>query len=402
MRCIFIFDSEILSELNDPQDRRVVFIYREIIRLKKELQSFGSDLEVFHGTPLEIFKTLLHDKNIGAVFSNRDYEPYAAARDKVVAHACKIEGLEFSQFKDQVIFERGEILSAGRPYSVFTPYKNKWLATYNSGRPELFDTEKLKNNFKKFHAHEMPELNKLKFSDTGYIFTEKNWNDALFENYSSTRDIPVQDGSGLGVHLRFGTISVRQLAADSCGKGDNCFLHELIWREFFMQLLAEYPELEYHCFKKQFEGLNWRNDPEEFEAWCAGRTGYPMVDAGMRQLNATGYMHNRVRMVVASFLCKHLLIDWRWGEKYFAAKLLDYELSSNNGNWQWCAGTGADAAPYFRIFNPELQQKRFDPQFQYIKKWVSEYGTPAYPGPVVEHVFARKRCLEFYSLHLHP
>lgn len=389
---IFIFDTDILDEL--PQnDARVNFIYDKLYQIDKELKKIGSSLKIYKGKPIEIWNTITAEISIHGVYFNKDYEPYAIERDKQVANYLARNGVEVRIFKDQVIFEESEILkSDGKPYTVFTPYKNKWIEKFSN--TEKFNNQRVdKESFCKF-KNTFPSLKEIGFEES--TIKVRDYSIADLENYSKERDIPAIDSTSyLSPHLRFGTVSIRQLINQI--RSNQTFLNELIWREFFMQILYHFPDVVDHNFKRKYDGIQWRNDENEFEAWCEGKTGYPMVDAGIRQLNETGYMHNRVRMITASFLCKHLLIDWRWGEAYFAKKLLDFELSSNNGNWQWAAGTGCDAAPYFRIFNPTEQQKKFDKDFKYIKKWIPEFGTDKYPKPIVDHKEARERALREYK-----
>ncbi|MBL8993529.1 MAG: deoxyribodipyrimidine photo-lyase [Spirochaetia bacterium] len=404
---IFIFDKAILGALTDPKDGRVEFIHQAVRVLKKELMDLGSDLLVFHGEVETIFKSLVASGKIKTVFTSRDYEPSARKRDEVVAEILEARGTGFESFKDQVIFEEGEILTeAGKPYTIYTPYKNKVLSTLTDFHLKAYPTEKYFKHFatakriREFNVGKdvsFPSLESLGFEKSGLTFPEAKIPTGILSRYAETRDTPATNGtSRLGLHLRFGTVSVRELGRMSFAKSP-VFFSELIWRDFFMMILFHFPQVVRHSFRPAYDRIPWRNDAKEFKRWCAGMTGYPLVDAGMRELNATGFMHNRVRMVVASFLCKHLLIDWRWGERYFAKKLLDYDLSANNGNWQWAAGTGCDAAPYFRIFNPETQAERFDPDDIYIKKWIPEIGTPSYPSPIVEHKAARERALRTYK-----
>jgi deoxyribodipyrimidine photo-lyase len=395
---IFIFDQNILDELEDTQDRRVEFIYRSIQNLQEKLIKKNSTLDVRYGTPKEIFSQLLKDYKIDKVFTNHDYEPYAADRDNAIADLLKKHGASFHSFKDQVILERNEVLKDdGKPYTIFTPYSRKWKSVVNEFYLRSYPSEKYAVNFFKQPEKKIPSLSSMKFKATNKSFPSSNFNKDIIKDYGKTRDIPSIHGTThLGMHLRFGTVSIREIAREAAELNET-FLNELIWREFFQMILFHFPQVVSHSFKQEYDKIQWRNNEKEFEAWCNGQTGYPIVDAGMRELNETGFMHNRVRMITASFLTKHLLIDWRWGEAYFAKKLLDYELAANNGNWQWAAGTGCDAAPYFRIFNPYLQTKRFDPELKYIRKWVPEFEEFIYPQPIVEHEFARKRCLEVYG-----
>jgi len=391
---IFIFDELILNELpkNDP---RISFIYQRLFILNETLRTNGSGLLILKGDPVKIWAELLKHKTFDSVYSNRDYEPYANERDKSIEALLKHESIGFYQFKDQVIFEGGEILKDnGLPYHMFTPYKNKWLKKYKP--VDSFEGIGFGNFCKDQPV--FPSLESLGFSLSK--IEVKDYNPAVVPDYENERNFPSKEGgTNLGPHLRFGTLSIRELTLQIMPLSST-LLSELIWREFFMQILYHYPKVVYENFKPKYNGIIWRNNTEDFEKWKSGTTGFPMVDAGMRELNSTGYMHNRVRMITAGFLCKHLLIDWRWGEAYFASKLLDYELSSNNGNWQWAAGTGCDAAPYFRIFNPYEQVKKFDKEFSYIHKWIPEYGTSDYPEPMVDHKFARQRALEVYKLGL--
>jgi len=388
---IFIFDELILNELR-TDDPRVTFIYRSLKMLDAQLKKHGSSLKILKGEPFRILEELISGGDISAVFTNKDYEPYARKRDDEVAKLLRKASVGFHCFKDQVIFEEGEIVKDnGEPYHVFTPYKNKWLRNFDAH----FESRPI--DFEKFLKEqlEFPSI-----EDLGFKYSDievKEFDVSHLSHYEAERDFPARDGTTrLGPHLRFGRVSIRELTA-SLGPAEETFLSELIWREFFMQILFHYPTVVNHNFKKKYNGIVWRNDNLDFEKWCLGKTGYPMVDAGMRELNKTGYMHNRVRMITAGFLCKHLLIDWRWGEAYFASKLLDYELSSNNGNWQWAAGTGCDAAPYFRIFNPDSQQKKFDKDEVYIRQWIPEFDGSEYPEPMIEHKYARERALEAYK-----
>lgn len=395
---IFIFDENILSKLEDKADRRVDFIHRTLEELKGQLRNLGSDLLVFHGTPLEVYKKLLSDYSVKAVYNNHDYEPYAQDRDKQIEELLNENGASFHTFKDQCIFEKDEVLKDdGKPYTVYTPYSKKWKAKVYDFYLSSYPTEKYFVNFLKFETAHFPSLEEIGFQKTDVDVPSSEVELDIIKNYHNKRDIPSIHGtSRLSVHLRFGTISIRKLsrmAQETNGK----FLNELIWRDFYMMILWHFPHVVSGAFKPQYDQIEWERNEKHFEAWCKGETGYPIVDAGMRELNETGWMHNRVRMVVASFLTKHLLLDWRWGEAYFAKKLLDFELSSNNGGWQWAAGSGCDAAPYFRVFNPDLQTQKFDPQLKYINKWVPEFQELTYPRPIVEHKFARERALERYK-----
>ncbi|SFS87072.1 deoxyribodipyrimidine photo-lyase [Zhouia amylolytica] len=396
---IFIFDEEILVKLPD-QDARVSFIHEKLLVLNDELsKKYNTGIALYHGNPQEIFQSLLMSQDIKNVYTNHDYEPYAIKRDQEISNILSKSGVEFLTFKDQVIFEKNEVLkNDGDPYVVYTPYMRKWKETFNSNTD--IPNYQIGNVTKHFYKG---DFNKLSLSDIGFKKSNievhpYNISSSLIGNYHQTRDFPAQDGTSLlGPHLRFGTVSIRRLVEKALNEKDTTFLNELIWREFFMQILYHFPHTTTKSFKPKYDRINWRNDENEFMAWCEGKTGYPIVDAGMRQLNNTGYMHNRIRMITASFLCKHLLIDWRWGEAYFAQKLLDYEMSSNVGNWQWVAGTGVDAAPYFRIFNPITQIKKFDKDLKYINTWVKDLNEFSYPQPIVEHKAARERCLEVYK-----
>jgi deoxyribodipyrimidine photo-lyase len=396
---IFIFDTNILDQLPANVDRRLEFIHDALTGLQHQLKERGSTLVVLHDTPLNAFKQLLKQYTIEAVFTNHDYEPYARERDDSIAKFLQEHNIAFQTWKDQVIFEKNEVTKDdGKPYTVFTPYSKKWKAKLNKFYLKSYSTKKYFNNFHQQAAKRIPSLQAMGFEKTGGEFPPGSPDNAIIKQYDKQRDIPgVKGTSHLGVHLRFGTISIRQLAQKAL-KGNETFLNELIWRDFFQMILWHFPHVgKGKAFKAAYDLIKWRNNEDEFARWCEGTTGYPIVDAGMRELNTTGFMHNRVRMITASFLAKHLLIDWRWGEAYFAEKLLDFELSSNNGNWQWAAGCGCDAAPYFRIFNPYTQTKKFDPDLTYIKKWVPEFEHDSYPAPIVEHEKARERCLATYK-----
>ncbi len=390
---IFIFDKEILKEL-PANDARVNFIHEELTTIHQQLSAYDSGIHCLHNEPINAWKELLEQYDIKAVFTNKDYEPYALERDKRIQELLVSKGIPFYTYKDQVIFEKNEVVkSDGKPYTVYTPYKKKWLSLVNKDRIQPIGSRDFSFFYKK--KQDLLSLNQLGFKPS--TIKVKPYQLADLKDYGDTRNFPAMDATSyLSPHLRFGTIGIRQVISQ-LRKGDEVFLSELIWREFFMQILFHFPHVVTRNFRPKYDYIQWRNDKKEFEKWCQGQTGYPMVDAGMRQLNATGYMHNRVRMVTASFLCKHLLIDWRWGEAYFAKKLLDYDLSANNGNWQWAAGTGCDAAPYFRVFNPTEQVKKFDKALQYIKQWVPEYGSFEYVRPMVEHKAARIRALETYK-----
>lgn len=389
---IFIFDTNILDELPED-DARVTFIYDQLNHIHTQLREKGTSLRCLKGTPEAVWKNLLQEFDIQEVHANEDYEPYALDRDQTIHNLLAKSKISFHLHKDQVIFAKDEVLKGDQtPYTVYTPYKNKWLSTLtpedHKTYPSATGTDYLKLNFT------FPELKEIGFKRSS--IKVQDYDLGKLEQYEKVRNFPaLNQTSHLSPHLRFGTVSIRQLVTKVIPH--TTFLNELIWREFFMQILWHFPHVVDGNFRSKYDLIEWRNDPKDFERWKEGKTGYLMVDAGMRELNTTGFMHNRVRMVVASFLCKHLLIDWRWGEAYFAKKLLDYELSSNNGNWQWAAGTGCDAAPYFRVFNPSEQVKKFDPELKYIRKWVPEIDTLDYPPPMVDHKMARERAIEVYK-----
>ena len=395
---LFVFDSNILDELEDKTDSRVEFIHLALQAIQQQLVNVGSSLDVRYGNPLEVYQALLKEYNVEKVFTNHDYEPYAKQRDTAIEELLKEHGAMFHTFKDQVILEKEEVLKDdGKPYTIFTPYSRKWKGVLTEFHLKPYSNKKYFNNFYKQPGRKLISLEEMGFNAAGLSFPGKEWQGQIIRNYKEQRDFPaVQGTSRLSVHLRFGTISIRELAGEA-GALNETFLNELIWRDFYHMILWHFPKVVDHAFKPAYDKIKWRNNEKEFEAWCNGQTGYPIVDAGMRELNTTGFMHNRVRMIVASFLTKHLLIDWRWGEAYFAKKLLDYDLAANNGGWQWAAGSGCDAAPYFRVFNPYLQTQKFDPELKYIRKWVPELEEFSYPKPIVVHEVARKRCLEVYA-----
>ena len=395
---IFIFDENILKNL-DKNDARVSFIHQELEKINHRLKILGSSLLIFHGNPLDIYKELSEKIDINNVYSNKDYEPYGILRDQKISTFLKSKKINFYQYKDHVIFEEDEIVKDdGTPYKVYTPFSKKWLSTLYKENINSFPCETHLQNLIKNKKNHFLSLQDIGFIKTNIKIPDFNISNNLIDNYEATRNFPNLNGtSKLGHHLRFGTISIRKTVKEAQKSANITFLKELIWREFFMSILWHFPETITKAFKPKYDRIQWRNNKDEFEKWCLGETGFPLVDAGMRELNTTGFMHNRVRMLVGSFLCKHLLIDWRWGEAYFAEKLLDFELSSNIGNWQWVAGCGVDAAPYFRIFNPTTQIQKFDKQLSYIKKWVPEFQELTYPTPIVDHKFARKRCLETYK-----
>ncbi len=392
---IFIFDSEILEAL-PKDDARVSFIYDSLKSIDLELKKNGSSLLIKKGNPHQIWKALAEEYQIESVFFNKDYEPYAIKRDKEIATFLASKNIKIHSYKDQVIFEENDVLkNDNTPYSVFTPFKNKWLKNFDKEvHTKFYKSENCKNHFVKINI-KFPSIASLGFVKSEIKVKPFNLND--LSNYDEIRNFPaLYKTSNLSPYLRFGLVSVRKMVVIGL-KTNATFLSELIWREFFMQILYHFPKVVTHNFKQKYDAIPWRNNEAEFLKWCKGETGYPMVDAGMRELNKTGYMHNRVRMVVAGFLCKHLLIDWRWGEAYFAEKLLDYDLSANNGNWQWSAGTGSDSAPYFRVFNPAEQLKKFDKDLQYTRKWVEDFDELTYPHPMVEHKFARERAIKTYK-----
>ncbi|MGA0560707.1 cryptochrome/photolyase family protein [Larkinella sp. VNQ87] len=395
---VFIFDQTILDALEDKRDRRLEFIHQTLLEMQTEFRKLGTSLIVRYGKPLDVYQKLLKEFDIQAVFTNYDYEVYAKERDKAVAELLYENGAEFYMYKDQTIFDRDEVLTANRsPYTVFTPYSRTWQQKLTDFYLRSYPTEKYVRNFLKIDAQPIPTLEELGFKPFNEPFPGKIVPAKLLANYKETRNFPAIPGtSELSIHLRFGTISIRELARQA-REHNVTFLNELIWRDFYFQVLDHFPHVEKFSFRREYDNIEWRNDEGEFQRWCEGRTGYPIVDAGMRQLNETGWMHNRVRMITASFLCKHLLIDWRWGEAYFARKLRDYDLSANNGGWQWAAGSGTDAAPYFRVFNPTLQAQKFDPKGAYIRRWVPEFNSLDYPVPMVDHTLARNRAIEVYK-----
>ena len=395
---IFIFDTHILDKL-PTNDARVGFIHSQISGMNAHLNPMGKKIHVLHGDPLQEIEKLTGQYNIAQLHTSRDYEPYGIARDKSVQQLLSSKNIDFVTHKDHVIFEKDEVVKAdGTPYKVYTPYSNTWRKLFEQQSLKHFPSETLFSNLVDSDKTQNPSLDDIGFENNPQSIPSYRLNNELIDSYEQHRDYPAIEGtSKIGVHLRFGSISVRKAVRSALTSDNPTFLKELIWREFFMQILWHYPHTQTQSFKPQYDRIPWRNDPAEFKQWCAGNTGFPLVDAGMRELNQTGFMHNRVRMLVGSFLCKHLLIDWRWGEAYFAEKLLDYEAASNIGNWQWVAGCGVDAAPYFRIFNPTSQIKKFDKDHSYIKKWVPEYSSLSYTKPMVDHPAARQRCLEVYK-----
>jgi deoxyribodipyrimidine photo-lyase len=393
---VFIYDTNILDDL-PKKDKRVVFIRQKLKELNAQLREHSSSFFILHDTPLNAFKKICDKFNVQQVFTNHDYEPYAIKRDKIVGDYLEGQNISLHNYKDQVIFEKSEVINAqGKPYKVYTPYSNRWKEKYAKEKPTSFCSEEKLSNLLKTDPFHFPSLTEIGFEDVEIFIPEPNIDEETIRHYDETRNLPGINGtSHLSVRLRFGTLSIREMVR-LAQELNYVFLNELIWREFYMMILFHFPHVVYQSFKPKYDHIQWRNNEEEFELWCKGETGYPIVDAGMRQLNKTGWMHNRVRMITASFLTKDLLIDWRWGEAYFAKKLLDYDLSANNGNWQWAAGTGVDAAPYFRIFNPSTQAKKFDPKQKYIKKWIDDFE-PGYLSPIVNHKKARKRALDVYK-----
>ncbi|MFZ1806459.1 MAG: deoxyribodipyrimidine photo-lyase [Cyclobacteriaceae bacterium] len=390
---LFLFDPEILKKLEDQDDARVQFIHETLCTLKSELEKAGSSLLVVHNTPVKFFSSI----SPKSVYTNEDYEPYARERDTNVAQILAAKNAELKTYKDQVIFGKEDILKKdGTPYTVFTPYSKKWKAKLAPSDHKEYGINKYIENLIKTAPIPLPPLKGIGFSSTKIDFPSRVIKSSIIEHYNQDRNYPAKKGTTqLSIHLRFGTISIRKLVSIALKKNE-IWLNELIWRDFYHMILWHFPNVN-QAFKPAYDRIEWRNNPDEFQAWCDGKTGYPIVDAGMRELNTTGFMHNRVRMIVASFLVKHLLIDWRWGEAYFARKLLDFDLAANNGGWQWAAGSGCDAAPYFRVFNPYLQTEKFDPELTYIKKWIPELDTNQYPKPIVDHPFARERVLRTYK-----
>ena len=394
---IFIFDPSILEQL-PKDDARVTFIHHLLDKINSQLNSIGKSLAVFHKKPIEVFEQLLAAHKIDNVYINRDYEPYARSRDKEIYEFLQANNISLNSYKDQVIFEKSEVVKDDSlPYVVYTPYSKKWKERFKSTTLDYYKSEDLINKMT-LHSYPFLALKEIGFESAS--IKPKPFDDSvnLIQNYEQTRNFPaIEKTSMLGPYLRFGAVSIRKMIAKAIQEKNETFWNELIWREFFMQILWHFPHTKNQSFRPKYDAIQWENDEIKFKTWCEGNTGYPFVDAGMRELNATGHMHNRVRMIVASFLCKHLLIDWRWGETYFAQKLLDYEQSSNIGNWQWAAGSGVDAAPYFRIFNPTEQIKKFDKDLVYIKRWIPELNELIYAKPIVDHKEARERCLRVYK-----
>ena len=395
---VFIFDSTILDKL-PLDDARITFIWNEIVAIKKAYNTLGSDLIVLHGDPIIEIPRLAEKRKVSAVYTNRDYEPYALKRDETIYETLKLNDIAFIGAKDHVVFEKNEVLKPdGLPYTVFTPYSRRWKAFFNENYISSYPSEKHLSKLKKIAVtEELISLEQLGFKKNNSTFPSRQVDLKKISNYQEKRNFPSANGTTMmSVHLRFGTISIRSLV-NQCIKKSETYLNELIWRDFYQMIIFHFPHSAKDAFRKQYDLIDWEKDMGNYESWCTGKTGYPIVDAGMRELNSTGFMHNRVRMVVASFLTKHLLLDWRLGADYFAEKLLDFELASNTGGWQWAAGCGCDAAPYFRVFNPTTQQQKFDKDLNYIRKWIPEFGTENYPQPIVEHKFARERALHRYK-----
>ena len=396
---IFIFDKNILNKLQDKKDARVSFLHNKLTEIQGRLKLLGSSLQVVHGTPLETMKELAKQYEVKQVFLNRDYEPYARERDKQVFNFWKDKGVEVIGAKDHVVFEKNEVVKAdGTPYLVFSPYGKAWRKKLTEYHSKAYPTEAYFKNFYKQEQRNIPSLQEMGFEPTSIELPSSAVDESIIKTYDATRNFPANEKgtTRLGIHLRFGSISVRHLLRKGLA-GNDTFVNELIWRDFFQMALYYFPNSRDKAIKPKYDLIPWETNMDHYQAWCEGKTGYPIVDAGMRELNATGYMHNRVRMIVASFLTKHLLIDWRLGERYFADKLLDFDLASNIGGWQWASGSGLDAAPYFRVFNPTSQLEKFDKQLKYVKRWVPEYGTSKYPNPIVDHKWARERCLDRFK-----
>lgn len=394
---VFIFDQEILDQLSDKSDARVSFIHDSLEAINHQLKKYNASVLVKYGKPLDVWKELLAEFKAEAIYLNHDYEPYAMQRDEAVKKLFEKSKKTFHSYRDHVIFEKDEVLKADKtPYHVFTPYSKVWFAQLTPERYQAFASEKKLNKMADFQFPKV-SLKEIGFTKSSITVPKVDFSKSTLSGYEKYRNSPGDDKtSKAGAHLRFGTVSIRELVRQSLSISQQ-YLTELAWREFFVQIMYHHPEVVHQSFKPAYDNIRWENDEKMFTAWCEGKTGYPLVDAGMNELNQTGFMHNRVRMVVASFLCKHLLIDWRWGEAYFAQKLLDYDLSANNGNWQWAAGTGCDAAPYFRIFNPESQTERFDKDLKYIKRWIPGFQPDRYLLPIIDHKFARERALKVYK-----
>lgn len=395
---IFIFDKNILDKLDKPKDARVLFIHQELQRVAEEYTKKGGNLKVYYGYPEEVIQSVVQEFEPCAIFTNRDYEPYAQKRDKKIYDLLKEKDIDFHGSKDHVLFEKNEVLKDdGDPYVVYTPYMKKWKEHLKDHPINSYDLSKAQGRFYKSDAKDIPSLQDMGFESFDFEFPGREVEVETLNEYGDKRDIPSLKGTTrISMHLRFGTVSIRKMFK-LAEKHSKKWLNELIWRDFYQTIIYHFPDSAENAFRSKYERIPWINDEKQFKAWCEGKTGYPIVDAGMRQLNKTGFMHNRVRMIVASFLTKHLLIDWRWGERYFASKLLDFELASNVGGWQWAAGSGVDAAPYFRVFNPTSQEKKFDPDRKYIKKWVPEVDSDEYPDPIVVHKEARQRAIDTYK-----
>jgi deoxyribodipyrimidine photo-lyase len=395
---VFIFDKNILNKLENKADARIDFIHQQLSKINEQLLKKGSSLLVKYDTPEKAWQEIIKDFDVETVYTNHDYEPYAKERDDEISELLKKAGIAFHTFKDQVIFEKDEVKKAdGTPYTVFTPYYKQWQQKLNAFYLKSYPVSKYAKNFYQTKAFDLPSLADIGFTKSDVRFPSANFEEKL-EGYEKERDYPAKDKTTrIGLHLRFGTVSIRKVVSEAIAQKAHKWVSELAWREFYMMILWHFPHTVNKAFKPDYDRIQWKNNEKEFELWCKGETGYPLVDAGMKQLNEIGFMHNRVRMVVASFLCKHLLIDWRWGEAYFAEKLLDYEQASNVGGWQWACGSGNDAAPYFRVFNPELQLKKFDPKMEYVFKWAPEYKKALLPVPIVAHDFARTRALDAYK-----
>jgi deoxyribodipyrimidine photo-lyase len=395
---LYIWDSDILTTIQDQDNPRVTFIHTQLQQLQTRLREHGSSLLIRHGAAEQVWKELVQEYAPAAVYWNHDYEPAAQQRDQQVRQLLSEHSVPVHTSKDQVIFEKDEVLkNDGTPYTIFTPYSRVWRQRYDQHPPQRFASQDHLDRLQRSDPGQDISLQALGFTRSLIEFPDKTLPEDIIRHYHKTRDYPAQQGtSRLSVHLRFGTVSIRELVEAAHYLNDT-WLNELIWREFYMMILWHYPHVVTQSFKRQYDQIEWENDEAGFERWCEGMTGFPIVDAGMRELLNTGYMHNRVRMITASFLTKDLLIDWRWGERHFGRQLCDYELSSNNGGWQWAAGTGCDAAPYFRIFNPLTQAEKYDPDGAYCRRWIPELGTDDYPQPMVDHKAARKRALARYK-----
>ncbi len=395
---IFIFDTQILDTLSST-DARVSFIHQRLKKLNEALANHETTLLTFYGSVQQAFERICSKFDVQSVYCNHDYEPYAVMRDNKIMEWLGSRGIGFHSSQDQVIYEKSQVMKGdGTPYTVFTPYMKAWKSKLNQDTRNWEPTKLSTGNFLAMDQQAITGLETMGFSKQPLEIPDPQLPDkSLLNRYQKDRDYPARNGtSRLSVHLRFGTISIRKLVKEALEHSDT-WLNELIWREFYMMILWHFPHVVNECFKPEYNFIPWKNSEEDFDRWCKGQTGYPLVDAGMRELNQTGYMHNRLRMITASFLSKHLLINWQWGEAYFAEKLLDFELSSNNGGWQWSAGCGCDAAPYFRVFNPWLQAEKFDPESEYTRRWVPEYQDADYPEPMVDHRFARSRAIETYQ-----